>query len=164
MKFLSTLIALVLFFQTSQSYAQGVAAKDISYSFNKLRYLVESGRIVNSDQLQHEADMMVSDLMAAGVSAAQIMEQIKLNIPDAQKRADFEALMKSMNTQQLSEHEMLSKISQFFNAQGAQGASFIGFGPEFAVLGLVLLGAIAAITILSCYQAANRGGGCVIFI
>lgn len=125
MKFLTLLIACVLFMQSNVSFANVTKQAQIEYAFNKFRYELEvSG--ANAAQGEIMAQSVVNDLIAAGTTGAEIMEYVQSNLKSAQARVELAQLVNTMKIQNLSQEEMVSKLTGFFSSLEQEGASHRG--------------------------------------
>lgn len=124
MRILNAILALTMFVQANLSYATPVTKTEVETTFKKLRYQLESGNFETTEELQKEASNITADLLAGGADAKQVLDFVRSNIKDAQKKSDFDALLKAIKIQKLSEKEMVAKVSSFFASLGQEGASY----------------------------------------
>ena len=162
MKILNTLLALLVFIQTNNSFAY--TTSEVEYTFTKLRYELENGTALSQEQKQQQATNAMNDLLAGGVSGEQILAYVKSTIKDSKKRSDFEALLSTMQKQNLSEKETLKIVSNFFGNESNQGAAYqsgilIGVPTSLVVIAAAIVIAFAVI------DARNRcHHGCAVVV
>lgn len=128
----------------------------ITKSFNEFRYKMTVSANATNANFQAQAvtafKASMADLQAKGVSADEIMSQMRATILDASTRADFDRMIASMNVNQISSEDAGNMAMEFMSSKYAQGASYSGGGKAnikiiAVIIGVIIVGVVTYICI-----------------
>jgi len=124
----------------------------IAKTFDEFRYKMTVDVNPNSEDYQANAmadfKQRMVDLQSQGVQPAEVMNYMRASMLDASARRDFDRLMDTMSTDQISGEEAGNLAMQFMAKKYQDGASYsggasAGYGWVLAVVGVIIVGVVA---------------------
>ena len=155
MKIFNILLALTIWFQSSQSFAHG--QNIIQESFNRAQYEIETTPNLNHIEIKAMAIETLQQLKSLGVEDSQIINYLKNSIKDNQRKKDFDQLLGALKKQNASTDVMFYQLNNFFIDTYNQGASFMSQGPAPKQLLYILLvfTTMIAVMMVACPDCAT---------